>query len=68
MQTRSLSAIETITSTAIGFLVSWALTLLVLPMFGYDVSISHSVGITAVYTAASIIRGYLVRRAFNGQR
>lgn len=66
MQTRSMSAVEAITSTAIGFVVSWALTLLVLPIFGYAVTIGHSVGITAIYTAASIVRGYLIRRAFSG--
>lgn len=66
MQTRSMSAVETITSTAIGFAVSWLLTITVLPMFGYSVTMGHSLGITAIYTAASFLRGYLVRRAFNG--
>ena len=66
MQSRRMSALETAASTAIGFAVSWALTLLVLPMFGYAVTLGHSFGITAIYTGASIIRGYAVRRAFNG--
>ena len=62
-----MSAIEAAASTAIGFAVSWVLTLTVLPIFGYAVTISHSFAITAIYTAASILRGYLVRRAFNGK-
>ncbi len=62
-----MSAAEAIASTAIGFGVSLALTLTVLPLFGYAVTIGHSFGITAIYTAASILRGYLVRRAFNGK-
>ena len=68
MQTRSMSAIEAFTSTAVGFVVSWALTITVLPLFGYAVTMGHSIGITAIYTAASIVRGYLIRRAFNGTR
>jgi len=65
MQRRSLSAIEAVTSTAAGFLVSLILTFTVLPAFGYAVTASHAWGITAIYTAASIVRGYIVRRLFN---
>lgn len=68
MQTRRMSAFETFTSTAVGFVVSWLLTVTVLPMFGYAVTMGHSLGITAIYTAASLLRGYLVRRAFNVTR
>ena len=66
MQTRSMSALEAVTSTAVGFAVSLALTFTVLPAFGYAVTASHAWGITAIYTAASILRSYAVRRAFNG--
>lgn len=65
MQSRSLSAVEAITSTAIGFGVSLALTFTVLPAFGYHVTASHAWGITAIYTAVSILRSYAVRRLFN---
>ena len=66
MQRRSISALETAASTAAGFLVSLALTFTVLPAFGYAVTSGHAWGITAVYTAASLLRGYVVRRLFNG--
>ena len=65
MQSRSLSALEAIVSTAVGFAVSLALTFTVLPLFGYAVTAGHAWGITAIYTAASILRGYAVRRLFN---
>ena len=68
MQTRSLSAVEAIVSTAAGFLVSLGLTFTVLPAFGYAVTASHAWGITAIYTAASILRGYAVRRLFNAKK
>ena len=64
MQRRSVSLIETITSTAAGFLVSLALTFTVLPAFGYAVTATHAWGITVIYTAASIVRGYVIRRLF----
>ena len=67
MQRRSLSAVEAAVSMAAGFLVSLGLTFTVLPAFGYPVTASHAWGITAIYTAASILRGYAVRRLFNGK-
>ena len=60
------SCLKVIAGTAAGFLVSLALTFTVLPAFGYAVTSVHAWGITAVYTAASLLRGYVVRRAFNG--
>ena len=65
MQSRSLSALEAVVSTVVGFLVSLALTFTVLPSFGYAVTTPDAWGITAIYTAASLLRGYAVRRAFN---
>ena len=65
MQSRRLSAVEAIVSTAIGFGVSLALTFTVLPAFGYDVTAPDAWGITAIFTAASIARSYAVRRLFN---
>ena len=66
MQSRRMSAVESVTSTAVGFAVSLAMTFTVLPVFGYEVTAPHAFGITAIYTAASVARSYIVRRAFNG--
>lgn len=66
MQSRSMSLAEAVISTAIGFLVSFMLTVVVLPAFGYHVTVGDALGITAIYTAASIARSYAVRRLFNG--
>ena len=60
-----MSAVEAVTSTAIGFAVSLALTFTVLPAFGYAVTAPDAWGITAIYTAVSIARSYAVRRMFN---
>jgi len=37
----------------------------VLPLYGFDVKLGQSVAITVIFTVASIVRGYGVRRLFN---
>lgn len=66
MQRRSLSLAEAATNTAAGFAVSLVLTFTVLPAFGYPVTAPDAWGITAIYTAASLLRSYIIRRAYNG--
>lgn len=64
-QSRRGSMLETVTSTAIGFIVSLVLTAAVLPAFGYPTTWAHDFWITCIFTVASIVRGYVVRRLFN---
>lgn len=63
-QTRRSSAIETIASTTIGFLVAGVANWLVLPLWGLHPKLGESFAIGLVFTAISLIRGYLVRRIF----
>lgn len=67
-QSRLESAVETIASTAIGFVVAWASTLVILPAFGFHVSGGQSFWITCWFTAISLARGYFVRRLFERRR
>lgn len=64
-QTRRMSFLETCASVAIGFLVSVCITAVLLPAMGHEVSFSDNLLMTAVFTIASIARGYGLRRAFN---
>lgn len=64
-QSRTSSAAETAASTVIGFAVSWAATPFILAAFGYAAGAATAFGITVVYTALSLVRGYVVRRVFN---
>jgi formate-dependent nitrite reductase membrane component NrfD len=59
-----MSLIETCASIAIGFVVSVIITALVMPAYGHQVTLQDNIEITLIFTVASIIRGYLVRRAF----
>lgn len=65
MQPKKLSLIESITQTIIGLFVSFGIQLVIYPALDIPVRLSQNVIITMVFTIASILRGYLVRRAFN---
>jgi hypothetical protein len=67
-QSRKGSLVETCASTAIGFVVSLGLISLVLPAFGYHSTPAHNFWITVIFTVASVVRGYVVRRVFEGLR
>lgn len=66
MQSKRQSMVESWASTAVGFVLSlgvWAW--IVNPLYGLQTSPLDGLGITAIFTVVSIIRGYYMRRAFN---
>lgn len=63
-QSRLGSMVETVVSIAIGFCISMVLTAVVLPAYGHNVTLGQNLQITAIFTVASILRGYFVRRLF----
>ena len=65
MQSRMMSAIEASANVAIGYLVSVAANILILPLFGYDVTVADSFAIGLAFTAVSLVRSYILRRVFN---
>ena len=67
MQTKKWSMIESLTSTTIGWLIGVILNMSVLPLFGYDVSLTDGVLISIIFTAVSVIRSYVIRRFFNSK-
>lgn len=67
-QPRRHSLAEAITNTIAGLVVSFAIQLIIYPTLRIPVTIGQNVLITAVFTVASIGRGYIVRRIFNGLR
>lgn len=64
-QSRIQSLIETITSVAVGFAISMGLGAVVYPAFGHPVTFAQNFWITAIFTVASIARGFVLRRIFN---
>lgn len=68
MQDKRMSLIESISNVAVGFIIAmitWRF--LICPIFGFTHSVANNLKITAIFTVISIVRGYLVRRFFNGR-
>lgn len=65
-QGRRLSLVEAIVSTAIGFAISYTIWPAVqVFVLHQPVHMGQGAAVVGVYTAVSIVRGYIVRRAFN---
>ena len=66
-QTRLGSLIEAVMNTAIGFGINFCANLIILPLFGFNVSLAQNFFIGVLYTAISVARSYAVRRWFNAR-
>jgi hypothetical protein len=64
-QTRLASLMETLFSTAVGYGIAVLINLYCLPWWGFHPDVRASTGMAILFTVASIIRQYWVRRAFN---
>lgn len=64
-QSKACSAFESILNIAVGIGVSFLANIIVLPWFGFDVKFDQALGITAIFTAISFVRSYMLRRFFN---
>lgn len=66
-QTKLGSLIETLVNIAIGFLINLGANMVILPAFGYHVSLGQAFNIGMAFTVISVVRGYLIRRYFNAR-
>lgn len=64
-QSRLGSVLEAVAGNAIAFIIGVVANIVVLPLFGCHVDTSQSIMITAIFSAISLVRTYLVRRMFN---
>lgn len=60
-----MSALEASVNVMVGYVVALGATAVVLPAFGHGVGLSDTLGISAVFTAISLVRSYAIRRIFN---
>ena len=65
MQSKRNSAFEAAANVIIGYLVSVLANVLILPLFGYNVTIGDSFAIGLAFTVVSLVRSYVLRRIFN---
>jgi hypothetical protein len=65
-QSRLLSFIESSANTVVGYATAIMTQLIVFPMFGIHIKLHENLVIGAIFTVISLIRGYIIRRFFNG--
>lgn len=68
MQSRLMSLVEAAANVVVGFLVAMTTQIIVFPWFGLHASVAEHLAIGAAFTVVSIVRSYLLRRAFESLR
>ena len=63
-QSRRLSLLEAVTNVTVGYVLAVATQVVVFPWFGLHASLGDNLGIGAVFTSISLLRGYALRRLF----
>lgn len=64
-QPRHMSAVESVTNVAVGYVLALGTQAVVFPLFGFHVKPSEHMAIAAIFTVISLLRSYVLRRAFN---
>ena len=64
-QTQLGSWLEACANILVGFGVNFLANLAILPLFGFHVTPGQAFHIGLFFTAISLVRSYLLRRAFN---
>lgn len=65
MQSRKHSAIESVANVVVGYAVAVCGQIAVFPWFGIHATFYDNLAIGLFFTAISLARSYLLRRAFN---
>ena len=64
-QSHRASAAEALLNILIGFWISVGANIVLLPRWGYRVSVTQGIEIGLAFTLVSFLRSYLLRRLFN---
>ena len=64
-QSRTHSAIETVANLVVGYTVNFTANMIVLPAFGYHITVKDNLMVGVFYTVVSVARSYTLRRVFN---
>ena len=65
MQTKLQSFIESWANILVGFGINYIANMLVLPLFGFHITMKDNLIIGVIYTVISLVRSYTIRRYFN---
>ena len=64
-QTKLGSFYEACINVAIGFGINFIANLIILPLFGFNITLMDNFYIGLLYTVVSVVRSYVVRRWFD---
>jgi len=67
LQSRKASLYEALLNVLVGYWINFGANLLVLPLFGFNVTVTQNLGIGAIFTVISVVRSYAIRRWFNAR-
>lgn len=65
MQSKLQSLWEAWVNILIGFSVNFIANMLILPLFGFNITVGDNLIIGVIYTLISLARSYAIRRWFN---
>ena len=63
-QSRRHSVLEAAANVLVGWLVAVAVQLICFPVLGLQATVAQNALLGAIFTAVSLVRSYLLRRAF----
>lgn len=63
-----MSFIEALANVAVGYGVAVVTQILIFPVFGLHTTLAQNLSMGGIFTGVSIIRSFLLRRAFEGLR
>ena len=63
-QSRFMSLFEAVTNIVVGYGIAVGTQVLVFPLFGFQATLGDNLRIGVVFSAVSLARSYVVRRAF----
>ncbi len=67
-QSKWMSLVESIANVVVGYGVAVVTQMLVFPLFGLAVTLNQNLMIGLIFTGVSLVRSYLLRRAFEARR
>ncbi len=67
-QSRTMSLIEAITNVVVGYSLAVLTQVLAFPAFGLQATLSQNLQLAALFSAISVFRSFVLRRAFEAAR
>ncbi len=67
-QSRLMSLIEAVANVVVGYGLAVLTQVLAFPAFGLHVTLSQNLQLAALFSAISVLRSYVLRRAFEAAR